>query len=101
MVLKAASFVPQSSMRMMELWKEAGLPDGVINVITTSRAEAEILLEHPDIKGGLVRGFDQGRQAYIQNGRRQRQTASRPCVKRRIMPWCSETVRSNGRPWAS
>ena len=51
MVLKAASFVPQSSMRMMELWKQAGLPDGVINLVTTSRVEAEILLEHPDIKG--------------------------------------------------
>ena len=51
MVLKAASHVPQSSMRLMELWKEAGLPDGVLNVVTTSRVEAEILLEHPDIKG--------------------------------------------------
>jgi len=28
MVLKAASFVPQSSMRMMELWQEAGSKDG-------------------------------------------------------------------------
>lgn len=50
-VLKAASFVPQSSMRLMELWQEAGLPAGVINLVTTSRNEAEILLEHPDIKG--------------------------------------------------
>lgn len=51
MVLKAASFVPQSSMRMMELWKEAGLPDGVLNLVTASRNEAEIFLNHPDIKG--------------------------------------------------
>lgn len=51
MVLKAASFVPQSSMRMMELWREAGLPDGVLNVITAGRNEAEIFLHHPDIKG--------------------------------------------------
>jgi malonate-semialdehyde dehydrogenase (acetylating) / methylmalonate-semialdehyde dehydrogenase len=51
MVLKAASFVPQSSMRMMELWQEAGLPDGVLNVITAGRNEAEIFLHHPDIKG--------------------------------------------------
>ncbi len=51
MVLKAASFVPQSSMRMMELWQEAGLPDGVLNVFTAGRNEAEILLQHPDIKG--------------------------------------------------
>ncbi len=51
MVLKAASFVPQSSMRLMELWREAGLPDGVINVVTAGRNEAELLLRHPDVRG--------------------------------------------------
>jgi malonate-semialdehyde dehydrogenase (acetylating) / methylmalonate-semialdehyde dehydrogenase len=51
MVLKAASFVPQSAMRLTELWAEAGLPPGVLNLVTTSRNEAEILLRHPDIKG--------------------------------------------------
>lgn len=51
MILKAASFVPQSAMRITELWREAGLPAGVLNLITTSRNEAEILLSHPDIKG--------------------------------------------------
>jgi len=51
MVLKAASFVPRSSMRIMELWAEAGLPKGVLNLVTCSRKEAEILLTHPDVKG--------------------------------------------------
>ena len=51
MVLKAASFTPQSSLRIAELWAQAGLPKGVINVVTCSRHEAEILLKHPDIKG--------------------------------------------------
>lgn len=51
MVLKAASFVPQTSMRLLELWHEAGLPGGVLNLVTCSRNEAEILLKHPDIKG--------------------------------------------------
>ena len=51
MVLKAASFAPQSAMRITELWKEAGLPDGVLNTVTTSRTEAELLLKHPAIKG--------------------------------------------------
>jgi malonate-semialdehyde dehydrogenase (acetylating) / methylmalonate-semialdehyde dehydrogenase len=50
-VLKLASFVPQSAIRIMELWEEAGLPKGVINLVTCSRNEAEILLRHPDIKG--------------------------------------------------
>ena len=50
-VLKAASFTPQSALRFAELYKEAGLPDGVINIVTCSRNEAERLLKHPDIKG--------------------------------------------------
>ena len=50
-VLKAASFVPQSSMRLLELWEEAELPKGVINLVTCSRNEAELLLTHPDVTG--------------------------------------------------
>ena len=50
-VLKAATFTPQTCMRIAELYKEAGLPDGVINIVTCSRGEAEILLTHPDVKG--------------------------------------------------
>lgn len=51
MVLKAASFVPQTSMRLLELWHEAGLPEGVINLVTCSRNEAELLLKDEDVKG--------------------------------------------------
>ncbi|WP_394921130.1 CoA-acylating methylmalonate-semialdehyde dehydrogenase [uncultured Robinsoniella sp.] len=50
-VIKAATFTPQTCMRIAELYKEAGLPDGVINIVTCSRNEAEMFLEHPDIKG--------------------------------------------------
>jgi malonate-semialdehyde dehydrogenase (acetylating)/methylmalonate-semialdehyde dehydrogenase len=51
MVLKAASFVPQSAMRILELWAEAGLPKGVLNLVTCGRDQAELLLRHPDVKG--------------------------------------------------
>ena len=50
-VLKAASITPMTSMRCAELLKEAGLPDGVFNIVTCSRHEAELLLTHPDVKG--------------------------------------------------
>ncbi|MFT4106329.1 MAG: CoA-acylating methylmalonate-semialdehyde dehydrogenase [Lacrimispora sp.] len=50
-VVKASSFTPRTVLRMVELYKEAGLPDGVINILTCSRVEAEIFLKHPDIKG--------------------------------------------------
>ena len=65
MVLKAASFVPQGSMRIMELWAEAGLPKGVLNLVTCSRNEAESLLKHPDVKGvSFVGSTAVGRHIY-------------------------------------
>ena len=74
MVLKAASFVPQSSMRLMELWQEAGLPEGVLNVITAGRNEAELFLKHPDIKGvSFVGSTKVGKHIYATaaaNGKR-------------------------------
>ena len=50
-VLKAASPTPMTSFKIAELYRKAGFPDGVINVVTCSRSEAEILLTHPDVKG--------------------------------------------------
>jgi malonate-semialdehyde dehydrogenase (acetylating)/methylmalonate-semialdehyde dehydrogenase len=50
-VLKAASMTPMTSMRMVGLLQKAGLPEGVVNLVTCSRNEAEILLKHPEIKG--------------------------------------------------
>ena len=50
-VLKAATMTPMTSMRMMELLKEAGLPAGVVNLVTCTRREADLILRHPDVKG--------------------------------------------------
>lgn len=73
-VLKAATFTPQSVMRFAELYKEAGLPDGVINVVTCSRHEAEILLTHPDVRAvTFVGSTDVGMHIYstaAANGKR-------------------------------
>ncbi len=65
LVIKAASFVPQSAMRILELWQEAGLPPGVLNLVTCARTEAEILLTHPDVKGvSFVGSTAVGRHIY-------------------------------------
>lgn len=50
-VLKLASMTPMTAMRLCELLVEAGLPKGVVNLVTCSRVEADIFLTHPDIKG--------------------------------------------------
>lgn len=64
-VLKAATFTPQSALRFAELYKEAGLPDGVINIVTCSRREAELLMTHPDVKGiSFVGSTKVGKHVY-------------------------------------
>lgn len=64
-VLKAATFTPRSALRFAELYKEAGLPDGVINIVTCSRVEAEILLKHPDVKAiSFVGSTSVGKHIY-------------------------------------
>jgi malonate-semialdehyde dehydrogenase (acetylating) / methylmalonate-semialdehyde dehydrogenase len=55
-VLKAATMTPMTSMRMMELLIDAGLPPGVVNVVTCSRREADLILRHPDVKGVVFVG---------------------------------------------
>jgi malonate-semialdehyde dehydrogenase (acetylating)/methylmalonate-semialdehyde dehydrogenase len=50
-VLKANSQTPLTSMRIMELfYEEAGFPKGVVNLVTCSRKEADILLTDPRVK---------------------------------------------------
>ena len=51
MVLKVANFTPQTAMRIIDLWQEAGLPKGVLNLLTCDRDESELLVQHPLVKG--------------------------------------------------
>jgi len=50
-IIKAASHTPRTALRIAQLYKEAGLPAGVLNIVTCSREESELFLTHPDIKG--------------------------------------------------
>jgi len=49
-VLKPSEKVPSASMRMAELFTEAGLPDGVFNVVHGDKEAVDAILAHPDIK---------------------------------------------------
>lgn len=49
-IVKPSELVPLSVMRMAELLKEAGLPDGVFNVVNGGREAVEAICDHPDIK---------------------------------------------------
>ncbi|MEZ5002283.1 MAG: CoA-acylating methylmalonate-semialdehyde dehydrogenase [Chitinophagales bacterium] len=49
-ILKPSELVPLSAMRMAELLKEAGLPDGVFNVVNGGQEIVEAICDHPEIK---------------------------------------------------
>jgi malonate-semialdehyde dehydrogenase (acetylating) / methylmalonate-semialdehyde dehydrogenase len=49
-VLKPSEKVPSAALWMARLWTEAGLPDGVFNVLNGDKVAVDGLLTHPDIK---------------------------------------------------
>ncbi|MEO3828554.1 CoA-acylating methylmalonate-semialdehyde dehydrogenase [Actinomadura sp. B10D3] len=49
-VLKPSEKDPSASVRIAELWAEAGLPDGVFNVLHGDKAAVDGLLHHLDVK---------------------------------------------------
>ena len=50
MVLKPSELVPLSAQRIAELLQEAGLPDGVLNVVHGGTAAVEAICDHPGIR---------------------------------------------------
>ncbi len=48
-VLKPSEKDPSASLRIAELWAEAGLPDGVFTVVNGGREAVDALLAHPDV----------------------------------------------------
>jgi malonate-semialdehyde dehydrogenase (acetylating)/methylmalonate-semialdehyde dehydrogenase len=49
-VLKPSEKVPSASILLAELAREAGIPDGVLNLVQGDKVAVNRLLEHPDIK---------------------------------------------------
>jgi malonate-semialdehyde dehydrogenase (acetylating)/methylmalonate-semialdehyde dehydrogenase len=48
-VLKPSERDPSASARVAELWAEAGLPDGVFNVVNGDKVAVDAVLDHPGI----------------------------------------------------
>src|SRR5882757_8090872 len=49
-VLKPSEKDPSASLLIASLWAEAGLPDGVFNVVQGDKVAVDAILAHPDIK---------------------------------------------------
>jgi malonate-semialdehyde dehydrogenase (acetylating)/methylmalonate-semialdehyde dehydrogenase len=48
-ILKVSEKVPSTALRLAELLSEAGLPDGVMNVVNGDKEAVDTLLTHPDV----------------------------------------------------
>lgn len=73
-ILKPSEKDPSVSIQIAELLREAGVPDGVFNVIQGDRVAVDRLLEHPDVKAiSFVGSTPVARQVYetaTRNGKR-------------------------------
>src|ERR687890_1820035 len=64
-VLKPSEKVPTAALWMARLWTEAGLPDGVFNVLNGDKVAVDALLEHPEITSvSFVGSTDVARYVY-------------------------------------
>ncbi|HEX8940536.1 MAG TPA: CoA-acylating methylmalonate-semialdehyde dehydrogenase [Candidatus Limnocylindrales bacterium] len=64
-VMKPSSHTPGATQLQAELWTEAGLPDGVFNVVYGGREAVQAIVEHPDIEAiQFVGSTPVGRYVY-------------------------------------
>jgi aldehyde dehydrogenase (NAD+) len=49
-VLKSPEFGPFATMKLAEICHEAGVPDGVVNILTGGPAAGEAIIRHPDVR---------------------------------------------------
>jgi len=73
-VLKPSERDPSTALRLAELLKEAGLPDGVFNVVHGDKEAVDALLKHPDVAAiSFVGSTPIARHIYLEgtaNGKR-------------------------------
>jgi malonate-semialdehyde dehydrogenase (acetylating)/methylmalonate-semialdehyde dehydrogenase len=71
MVLKPSSHTPGATQLQAELWAEAGLPEGVFNVVYGGREAVTAIVEHPDVRAiQFVGSTAVGRYVYEEGTRR-------------------------------
>ena len=57
-VMKPSERVPNTCVKLVEMLREAGAPDGVVNVIHGTHEAVNFICDHPDIKAISFIGSD-------------------------------------------
>ena len=96
-ILKPSEKVPSASIRMAELFKEAGLPDGVFNVVHGDKVRSTRFSITP---ASMPCRSSARRRSRNTSTRRARRTASacRRSAARRTTPWCCPMRTSSSPP---
>jgi malonate-semialdehyde dehydrogenase (acetylating)/methylmalonate-semialdehyde dehydrogenase len=71
-VMKPSERVPSTAFRLAELWKEAGLPDGVFNIVNGDKEVVDALVEHPDVAAISLVGSTPTAESVYQRATRAR-----------------------------
>jgi malonate-semialdehyde dehydrogenase (acetylating) / methylmalonate-semialdehyde dehydrogenase len=69
-ILKPSEKDPSAALWMAELWKQAGLPDGVFTVVQGDKVSVDRLLTHPDVKAVSFVGSTPIARYVYENGTR-------------------------------
>lgn len=67
-VWKPSERVPSAALFFAELWAQAGLPDGIFNIVQGDKVAVDALLEHPDIAAISFVGSTQIGEYVYQKG---------------------------------
>ena len=67
-ILKPSEQVPLTPLRLAELLREAGLPEGVFNIVQGDRETVEAILDHPGIQAAAFVGSTPVAKAVYERG---------------------------------
>ena len=93
-ILKPSEKDPSASLLLASLWAEAGLPDGVFNVVQGDKVAVDAILAHPDIKAVSFVGSTPIARYVYENGTKRTASACRPSAAPRTTWWCCPTPTS-------
>ena len=97
-VLKPSEKDPSASVLLADLFAEAGLPPGVLNVVHGDKEAVEAHPRQPDRPGRQLRRVHAGRALRLRAGHAPPANGSRPSAARRTTWSCSRTPTSTRPP---
>ena len=97
-VLKPSEKDPSASLFLAELWKEAGLPDGVFTVAAGRQGGGRRDPRPPRHRRGQLRRLHPDRPLHLRDRHRATASGSRRSAARRTTCWCCPTPTSTWPP---